>query len=69
MAEKIQDGSMGKTGFIQEHDLYTSDQKSRAQELIALIDQRQLKTIRIAWPDQHGILRGKHISAKDFSAL
>ena len=69
MAEKIQDGSMGKTGFIQEHDLYTSDQKSKAQELIALIDQRQLKTIRIAWPDQHGILRGKHISSKDFSSV
>lgn len=69
MTGLIQDGSMGKTGFIQDHELYTPEQDGKALELASLIEEKQLKTVRIVWPDQHGILRGKHISAKDFSSV
>lgn len=53
-------------GFIEHHNLYTTDQQEAAQQLAEQVQQQGLRTIRITWADQHGIPRGKFVSTKDF---
>jgi len=62
----LQEGSVGKRGFIAEHGLWSEAQQAAADELAALIKAHDLRTIRIAWSDQHGLVRGKNIMAHDF---
>lgn len=62
----IQDGSVGRQGFIETHGLWSDAQRAAAAELEAELKRRDLRTIRIAWGDQHGILRGKNVALHDF---
>ena len=62
----VQDGSVGKRGFIERHGLWSPEQVDAAHRIEAEIEQRGLRTIRIAWGDQHGIVRGKHVMPHDF---
>ena len=59
-------GSVGKTDFIEEHGLWSQDKKLLSLEIIEQVKKDNLQTIRIAWGDQHGIVRGKNVMAKDF---
>ncbi|MCP5202197.1 MAG: glutamine synthetase [Gammaproteobacteria bacterium] len=67
MAE--QEGSLGKAGFIAQHGLYSDEQVAQAEALAARVRELDLETVRVAWTDQHGILRGKHVMARDFPAV
>jgi glutamine synthetase len=54
-------------GFIEKHGLWTADQHRQAEELLARIKAEGLKNIRIGWGDQHGIVRGKTVTAAEFA--
>lgn len=62
----IQEGSVGQINFVERHGLWDEEQTAAAERIRADIRQHDLRTIRIAWGDQHGIVRGKNILAHDF---
>ncbi|MBV9532028.1 MAG: glutamine synthetase [Bradyrhizobium sp.] len=45
--------------FVARHALWSDEQKQAAQRLRRIAEQQELETIRLSFPDQHGILRGK----------
>lgn len=49
--------------FVARHGLWSSEQKDAALRLRALTGECDLEVIRFAFPDQHGILRGKTVVA------
>ncbi len=54
--------------FIERHMLWTSDQVKQADDLIKRIDKEGIRNIRIGWGDQHGIVRGKTVTAEEFKS-
>jgi glutamine synthetase len=58
--------SVGKVDFIEKHNLWTDEQKKAAEKVIALVKEGNFRTIRVSWPDQHGILRGKTLTPNAF---
>ena len=62
----IQDGSVGQLNFVQRHGLWSDEQAACVARIQSDIKQYDLRTIRIAWGDQHGIVRGKNVMAHDF---
>ncbi len=66
----MQEGSLGKTHFVAEHGLWSRAQHEAAEAVTEQVESQGLRNIRIAWADQHGVLRGKHVMAPDLpSAL
>ncbi|WP_315834178.1 glutamine synthetase family protein [Bradyrhizobium prioriisuperbiae] len=56
--------------FVARHGLWSQEQKDAAVRLRKLAEERKLDTIRLSFPDQHGILRGKTlISGEALSSL
>ena len=51
------------TDFVQRFGLWNAEQQAQAQEIIGRIDAGEMDVVRFAWPDQHGILRGKTLVA------
>jgi len=47
------------TGFVQQHGLWSDEQRRAANELIAQVAKDQLTSTRLSFPDLHGLLRGK----------
>lgn len=52
------------SAFIERHHLWTPEQKEAAQAIKRRLEQGEFDTIRFAFPDQHGILRGKTVVAE-----
>ncbi len=65
MAVNLNDLSVGKLGFVATHDLWTDEQRDAAARVLARAAEEGLRTIRISFGDQHGILRGKTLTAHD----
>lgn len=63
---RYRDIGVGKSGFIERHGLWTEEQKTAAEELIAEVDSRGLDIVRLAYPDQHGLVRGKWLTRDAF---
>jgi glutamine synthetase len=55
--------------FVERFGLWTDEQKEAARELVRRIDQDSLATVRFAFPDQHGILRGKTLVAEEAKSV
>jgi glutamine synthetase len=51
--------------FVERHGLWTIEQKEAASRLRRLVEDQKLETIRLSFPDQHGILRGKTLVASE----
>src|SRR5882762_8124505 len=51
--------------FVARHGLWSDEQKEAAVQLRKLAQERKLDTIRLSFPDQHGILRGKTLIAAE----
>ena len=51
--------------FVDRHGLWTDTQQQQARELVGRIDAGELDLLRFAWPDQHGMLRGKTLVASE----
>jgi glutamine synthetase len=57
-------------GFIARHDLWSEDQKQRADEIKTQVEKQDIKLFRIAWADPHGASRAKTVTLPAFlSAL
>src|SRR5256885_6232416 len=48
--------------FIDRHGLWSDAQKAAAVEVLKKIEQDGIQMIRLSWPDQYGLLRGKMLS-------
>lgn len=49
--------------FSERFGLWSSSQQDQAREIMGRIDAGELDVLRFAWPDQHGVLRGKTLVA------
>jgi glutamine synthetase len=52
---------MSAASFVERHNLWTAAQSAAAAEVEAHAERAGLEVIRLSFPDQHGILRGKTI--------
>jgi glutamine synthetase len=59
---------MTSPGFAARHGLWTAEQQDAADRLGEEVATQGLESIRLSWPDQHGILRGKSYSATAFAS-
>lgn len=57
-----------RSHFIERHGLWTEEQAKAAKALIARIEKDGIKNVRIGWGDQHGIIRGKTVTAEEFKS-
>jgi glutamine synthetase len=51
--------------FVARHGLWSDEQREAAARLARLVEDHKLEVIRLSFPDQHGILRGKTLVAKE----
>jgi glutamine synthetase len=51
--------------FVERHGLWSGEQKEAASRLRRIVEEQKLETIRLGFPDQHGILRGKTLVASE----
>jgi glutamine synthetase len=51
--------------FVERHGLWSGEQKEAASRLRKIVEQQKLEVIRLSFPDQHGILRGKTLVASE----
>jgi glutamine synthetase len=51
--------------FVARHALWSDEQQEAARRLRRLAEEKNLETIRLSFPDQHGILRGKTLVASE----
>lgn len=54
--------------FVLRHGLWSADERRLAAELAARVKADGLTTVRFAWADQHGVLRGKTYVASEFES-
>ncbi len=62
------DRQSAQRGFVERHELYSGEQMEAARRALALVEQHSLRTIRIAWADQHGVTRSKSVSPRGFAS-
>jgi glutamine synthetase len=51
--------------FVERHGLWSDEQVEAAARAAKLIEDQRLEVVRLSFPDQHGILRGKTVMAAD----
>jgi glutamine synthetase len=51
--------------FVERHGLWTGEQRAAARELVKSAQGRGVEVVRFSFADQHGILRGKTITAAE----
>ena len=61
------ESAMGRVGFIGQHGLWTESQAAAANELTRRLE--GLRTVRVAWADQHGLVRGKALPVDVFRSV
>jgi glutamine synthetase len=49
--------------FVERHGLWSGEQKEAVTRLRRIVEEHKLEVIRLSFPDQHGILRGKTLVA------
>ncbi|MFJ2008044.1 glutamine synthetase family protein [Streptomyces chartreusis] len=56
-------------GFIERHQLYSSHQIEAAAEIIRRAECENVRSVRVVFADQHGLLRGKTIVASELASV
>ena len=51
--------------FVARHALWSEEQQEAARRLARIVEEKNLEVIRLSFPDQHGILRGKTLVASE----
>ena len=51
-------------GFIERNGLLTTAYRDAVQNVLQQIEQADIRMIRLSWPDQYGLLRGKRHCCK-----
>lgn len=54
--------------FIEQYGLHTTDQQRAAQKSIETMRQHDIEIVRLVWPDQYGLLRGKALTVAAYTA-
>ena len=55
--------------FVERHGLWSDEQFEAAAKADKLIEQHGLEVVRLSFPDQHGVLRGKSVMAHEAGAV
>ena len=55
-------------GFIEQHGLWTDDQRRHAEELKYRVEKDDIRLVRVAWADPHGASRAKAVTVPAFIA-
>lgn len=55
-------------GFIERHNLWGDAQYAAAAQAQRVIDERGIELVRLSFPDQHGLLRGKTLTREAFAS-
>ncbi|MFT4247854.1 MAG: glutamine synthetase family protein [Pseudomonas sp.] len=66
MAERTEENraGMGRSGFVEQHAPWSPDQAEAVARVLEQVTAHGLKTVRLSFVDQHGVLRGKTIVAE-----
>ena len=51
--------------FVERHGLWSQEHKEAAGRLRRVVEEQKLEVIRLSFPDQHGLLRGKTLVASE----
>ncbi|HEV3499350.1 MAG TPA: glutamine synthetase family protein [Bradyrhizobium sp.] len=51
--------------FVERHGLWSGEQHEAASRLKRIVEEQKLEVVRLSFPDQHGILRGKTLVASE----
>ena len=51
--------------FVERHALWSAEQKEAASRARRIVEEKNLEVVRLSFPDQHGILRGKTLVASE----
>jgi len=51
------------SSFVDRHGLWSEEQARQAAEVLKRLESGDIDVVRFAWPDQHGLLRGKTLVA------
>jgi glutamine synthetase len=51
--------------FVERHGLWSAEQKDAAARFRSVVEEQKLEVVRLSFPDQHGILRGKTLIASE----
>src|ERR1700759_1747710 len=51
--------------FVERHGLWSDEQREAVSRLRRIVEEQKLEVIRLSFPDQHGILRGKTLVASE----
>jgi glutamine synthetase len=55
--------------FVERHGLWSEEQLEAAASAERWIEEHELEVVRLSFPDQHGVLRGKTVMASDAAAV
>ncbi|MEH1017717.1 glutamine synthetase family protein [Micromonospora sp. CPCC 206060] len=56
--------------FVEQHGLHSAEQLAAAEQSIETLEREGIEIVRLVWPDQHGLLRGKSLTRNAYvSAL
>src|SRR3979411_2881803 len=58
-------GGIDALSFVERHGLWSDEQKEADGRLRKIVEDQKIEVIRLAFPDQHGILRGKTLIASE----
>jgi glutamine synthetase len=61
-------GSTGLNNFAEKSGVNTRKRQATIQQVLALCDQHDLKSVRLSFADQHGVLRGKTLVIDELTA-
>ncbi|MFF7705699.1 glutamine synthetase family protein [Streptomyces lydicus] len=56
-------------GFIERYGLYSDDQARSAAEIVRRVELEKLRSVRVVFADQHGLLRGKTVAAAELESV
>src|ERR1700722_12164109 len=59
---------LGRPHFVDSHGLWTNAQKERVRSIKEIIERDGITSVRLVCGDQHGIARGKVLTARNFLA-
>ena len=63
---ELRDSSMGRFSFVARHGLWGDREAEAAERVAKRIEEERIEVVRLSFGDQHGILRGKSVTAQAF---
>jgi len=67
-SDEVQPSGLSRPGFVEFHGLWTAAQSDRARSIRDRIERDRITSVRVVFADQHGIARGKMLTARNFLA-